>query len=74
MLCKGTKGLRQTVWSWTKVFSPNICDFVAILKFVTLLGSVFFWVKTMFHGQELHDIWYLLHTILSSNRKFAFML
>ena len=35
-MCKGTKGLCQKVWTQTKILSPNICHFVAILIFVTI--------------------------------------
>ena len=61
-LCEGTKGLRQKVWTRTKIWSPNIRYFVAILRFVAidaLFGRLWarkmlFWVKTVFLGQEVH--------------------
>ena len=35
-LCEGTKGHRQKVWTQTKILSPNIRYFVAILRFVAI--------------------------------------
>ena len=35
-LCEGTKGLRQKVWTQTKILSPNLRHFVAILRFVAI--------------------------------------
>ena len=61
-LSEGTKGLRRKVWNQTKILSPNILYFFAILRFVAihelfgrlwprkgLLGS-----KTVFLGQGMH--------------------
>ena len=61
-LCKGMKGLRQKVWTWTKILSPNICYFVGILRFVAIYALLeifgqkmsFFGSKTVFLGQEVH--------------------
>ena len=61
-LCEGTKGIRWTVWTRTKILSPNIRYFVAMLRFVviyTLFGRLCarkgpFWVKTVFLGQKVH--------------------
>ena len=60
--CEGTKGLRRKVWTWTKILSPNMRYFVAILRFVTiytLFGNLwtkmtFFGLKTVFLGQKVH--------------------
>ena len=35
-LCEGTKGLRRKVWNQTKILSPNILYFFAILRFVAI--------------------------------------
>ena len=35
-LCEGTNGLRQKVWTQTKILSPHIRYFVAILRFVVI--------------------------------------
>ena len=35
-LCKGTKGLRQKVWSQTKILSPKIRYFGAMLRFIAI--------------------------------------
>ena len=35
-LCERTKGLRQKVWTRTKIMSPYIRYFVAILRFVAI--------------------------------------
>ena len=35
-LCEGTKGLCQKVWSQTKILSPKIRYFVAIVRFVAI--------------------------------------
>ena len=45
-LREGTNGLRQKVWTQTKILSPNIRYFVAILRFVAiyaLFGNL--WAK-----------------------------
>ena len=52
-LCEGTKGLRRKVWIRTKILSPNIHYFVAILRFVTiyaLFGNL--WAKSASLGQK----------------------
>ena len=57
-LCEGTKGLHRKVWIRTKILSPNICYFIAILRFVavcTLFESLWeknclFRSKTVFLG------------------------
>ena len=55
------KGLHQKVWTQTKFFSPIIHHFVVISSFSqfthflkTLGQKGFFWVKTVFFGQEVH--------------------
>ena len=35
-LCEGTRGLRRKVWTQTKILSPNIRYFVAILRLVAV--------------------------------------
>ena len=35
-LCEGTKGLRQKVWTRTKILSPNKRYFVATVRFVAI--------------------------------------
>ena len=60
MLCEGTKGLRRKIWTQTKLLSPNIRYFVAILRFVAIY--TLFWKslgknvlsKTVFLVQEMH--------------------
>ena len=63
---EGTKGLRRKVLTGTKILSPNIRYFAAILRFVpiyALFGNIlFFSSNTVFLGQEVHNI---LHIILS---------
>ena len=53
-LCECTKGLRQKEWTLTKIFSPNIHYFVAILSFVAnyaLFDNL--WTKeVLFLGQK----------------------
>ena len=52
-MCGGTKGLRRNVWTRTKILSPNICYFVAILRFVAIYAHFGRrWVKIVFLGQE----------------------
>jgi len=61
-LRESAEGLRRKVWTQTKIWSPNICYFVAVLRFVTIcavfwktLGKkVLFGVKTVFLAQEVH--------------------
>ena len=61
-LCEGAKGLRWKVWIGTKILSPNIRYFAAILKLVAiyalfwkfLVKKNFFGSKTVFPGQEVH--------------------
>ena len=36
MMCEGTKGVRRKVWTRTKILSPNIRYFDAILRFVAI--------------------------------------
>ena len=62
-LCEGKKGLRRQVWSRTKILSPNVRYFDAILRFVTIYAlfgnhwtKKFLWVKTVFLGQEIFQI------------------
>ena len=64
-LCKGMKGLRQKVWTWTKILSSNIRSFVAILRFDLILGRLsarsLFCKKQCFLGKKCTITWYILH-------------
>ena len=66
-LCEGTKGLRWKVWTQTKILSPNIRYFVAILRFVAiyaLFGDL--WAKKVPFGVKNSVSWArsaLLHGI-----------
>jgi len=73
-LCKGTKGLCQKVWTRTKLLSPNIRCFVAILRFVAiyaLFGNI--WQKSVFLGKNHTITWYILYIKLSWICKLAIM-
>ena len=70
-LCKGTKGLCRKLWTRTKIFSPNIRYFVAILRFVAIYAlfgnlrakKVHFWVKNSVSWARsalLHGIYCIL--------------
>ena len=68
--CEGVKGLRQKVWTRTKILSPNIRYFVEILRFVAiyaLFGNLwtknccFFVSKTLFLGQGVH--YYMVYIV-----------
>ena len=60
-----TKGLNRKIWIWTKILSPNIRYFVAILRFVkiyALFGWLWpkkglFWSKSVFLGH--YDMVYI---------------
>ena len=66
-LWEGTKGLRQKVWTLTKISNPNIRYLVAILWFVgiyAIFGRIWaikcsFWSKTVFLGQKVP--YYMVH-------------
>ena len=55
-LLQGEKGLRQKVWTRTKILSPNIRYFVEILRFVAIYAlfgrlrgkGIFFGSNTVF--------------------------
>ena len=79
-MCEGTKGLRRKVWFSTKSLSPNICYFVAILKFVsiyTLYENLWakkraVWVKnSVVWAKKVTHIWYVLHIKQSLMCKFV---
>ena len=61
-MCEGTKGRRQKVDTQTKILSPNIRYFVAILRFVAIYAlfgnlrakEVPFGSNKVFFGQEVH--------------------
>ena len=65
-LCEGTRGLRRKVWIGTKLLSPNIQYFVAILSFDAIYApfleivdkKVIFLVENSF-GQDVH--YYMVH-------------
>ena len=56
MLCEGTKGLGRTVWTRTKILSPNICYFVAVLKFVAIYALLEIFEKRAF-GVKNSVVW-----------------
>ena len=77
-LCKGTKGLRRKVWTWTKILSTNICYRIAISKFVAiyaLFGRLRAkkWQQQCFLGKKCIITWYILQKrrIFRENSKCA---
>ena len=69
-LCEGTMGLCRKLWTWTKILSPNIRYFVAILRFVAIYAL--FGKKVRFFGQlqrclgkKCTILWCTMHIIMS---------
>ena len=73
---EGTKGLRRKVKTQTKILSPNIRYFVAILRFVAIFAifgrllKQIIGLKTVFPGQEVH--FYMVYIAYSIESKLQF--
>ena len=64
-LCKGTKGLRRKIWTQTKILSPKIRYFVAIIRFVeiyALFGNL--WAKKCCFVQVKNKFSWARNTLL----------
>ena len=55
-LREGAKGLHRKDWTWTKMFSYNICYLVAILRFVAMFAFykafIELWMQDMFANKS----------------------
>ena len=65
-LREAEKGLRQQVWKWTKISSPNIRYFVAILKFVATFA-----LKSSISQMEQFSNGAILKSSISQSQQFG---